>query len=517
VLLVPLLCASWLVAAEASGAGAASDAGIPDRPEALRFPPLSYRPPHARDHRVVLPGAKVPVYLFPDRSLPVVRLFLYVRVGAFAVPPGKEGLKEFYESLLTRGGVGGKSSMNGEDFDVEMHNLGAELRVSVGDTQTQLSLESLSESMPAAMRLLRSVLVDPLFDELTQSRTRNTLRARMLQRNDNSVDIEARERSLLAFGADHFTNRLMTWDSVRGVTRDDLVAFHQAYVHPGNMVVAVSGDFDRGQMIEQLEALLASPRAPRPQGPPFARSPGEVPAPKSRSAPGVYLVDKPGVNQGRVSLLLPGIQRDDPDYPASQVLNYILGGGGRTSRLSLRLRSEEGLVYEATSRFPGGVYYPDALLVQLQSQPRTCAYAVALVLDELDRLRKDGVSEDEVRAARTHLVDTLPQRFRTGALAAATLAGEEVTLRLVRDPDHWQRLGGRFDRVSKQEVDRVARRFLDKSQAIVLLVGPKDGILAPDPGHPVSLQSIAARIGPAARITELPLRDPLTLVPETSR
>ena len=118
-------------------------------------------------------------------------------------------------------------------------------------------------------------------------------------------------------------------------------------------------------MIARLEKLFAAW--------PFA---GEVPPPvpteKKFAAPGVYLVDKE-VNQGRVTILLPGIQRDDPDFPATQVMNDILGGGGFTSRIMNRVRSDEGLAYGAGSAFPGGVYYPLAFQAGFASKSRTVA------------------------------------------------------------------------------------------------------------------------------------------------
>jgi predicted Zn-dependent peptidase len=142
--------------------------------------------------------------------------------------------------------------------------------------------------------------------------------------------------------------------------RADIEAFHRRWFHPKNFVIAVNGDFDSAAMTARLEKLFAA-------WPFTGEVPPPVPTEKKFAAPGVYLVDKE-VNQGRVTILLPGIRRDDPDFQAAQVMNDILGGGGFTSRIMNRVRSDEGLAYSAGSGFPGGVYHPMSFLAAFQSK-----------------------------------------------------------------------------------------------------------------------------------------------------
>ena len=115
-------------------------------------------------------------------------------------------------------------------------------------------------------------------------------------------------------------------------------------------MLAVSGDFDKDEMVKKLETLFAD-------WPFTGEKPSAIPTNTELASPGVYLVDKE-VNQGRVSILLPGIKRENPDYFAVQVMNDILGGGGFTSHIMSSVRSDEGLAYSAYSSFPGGIYYP---------------------------------------------------------------------------------------------------------------------------------------------------------------
>src|SRR5262249_34160408 len=154
----------------------------------------------------------------------------------------------------------------------------------------------------------------------------------------------------LAFGEDFWANHYSTSASLDSISRADIEAFHKRCFLPSNFVVAVSGDFDRDAMVRKLEALFADWTFSGEKLPP-------IPTDTRPAAPGTYIVDK-DVNQGRVAMILPGIKRDDPDYFAVVIMNDILGGGGFTSRIMSRVRSDEGLAYDAGSSFPGGVYYP---------------------------------------------------------------------------------------------------------------------------------------------------------------
>src|SRR5262249_20838103 len=162
--------------------------------------------------------------------------------------------------------------------------------------------------------------------------------------------------------------------------------------HPANFVVAVSGDFDRAAMLEKLEKLFADW--------PFAgeRAPA-IPTNTTFAKPGVYLVDK-DVPQGRVAILLPGVLRDNPDIFSIALMNNILGGGGLTSRIMNRVRSDEGLAYSAGSSFQGGVYYPGVFQAGFQSKSRTVAYAVSIVLEEMKRIAHEPVDADELNVAK---------------------------------------------------------------------------------------------------------------------
>ncbi len=246
--------------------------------------------------------------------------------------------------LLARGGTRSRSA---EALEERLAFLAAELNSEIRDTFGSVSLNLLSKDLDEGLAILREVLSEPRFQEDKIALRKQQMIQFMQQRNDDSSAIEAREANRLAYGERFFNNRLPTKPSVEAIRREDIVAFHRRWFAPSNFVLAVSGDFDREAMIGRLEALFAD-------WPFSGQTPPPVPTNTVFAAPGVYLVDK-DVNQGRVSMLLPGLLRDDPDYFPAMVMNDILGGGGFMSRIVNRVRSDEGLAYSAYTVMPGGV------------------------------------------------------------------------------------------------------------------------------------------------------------------
>jgi predicted Zn-dependent peptidase len=350
------------------------------------------------------------------------------------------------------------------------------------------------------MGILREVLTVPRFQEDKIALRKQQLLQAMKERNDDSSEIEGREEDFLAYGEDFWANHYSTAASVDSLTRADLEAFHQKWFQPHNFVVAASGDFDRDQMVEKLEALFSN----WPFG---GATPPPIPTNTVFAKPAVYIVDK-DVNQGRVAMMLPGVLRDNPDYFPIVIMNDILGGGGFTSRIVNRVRSDEGLAYDAHSSFPGGVYYPLTFTAGFQSKSRTVPYAASIVLEEMEKMTQTLVSDQELNTSKHGFIDRFPRTFSTKTQIAATFAQDEFTGRYAKQPDYWKGYRSRIEAVGKEDVERVAKKYLQRDKLAILVVGQKKEILLGHPSHDVKLTQLAG-----GKLVDVPLRDPLTMKP----
>ena len=469
---------------------------IPSRPEKLSFPPLEFNPPKPQLYRVPLKSGPV-AYVVPDRELPLVNISISIHTGDWVEPAGKEGLTDLCGSLLTRGGT---ESRTAQELEERLAFLAAQLGSGISGAQGTVNLNLLSKDLDEGLAILREVLTKPRFQQDRIDLQKQQMLQSMKQRNDSSSTIEQINSGFLAYGESFWDNRHQTAASLDSITRDDLQAFHQRWFFPSNFVLAVSGDFERDTMVQKLENLFAN--WPWSDNPPPA-----IPTNVTMAAAGVYLVNK-DVNQGRVELMLPGIMRDNPDYFSIIIMNDILGGGGFTSRIMNRVRSDEGLAYSAYSSFPGGVYFPYAFTAGFQSKSRTVAYATSIVVEEIKHISVELVSTEELENAKKGFIDRLPRSFATKSQVAGVLASEEFTGRYATDPDYWQKVVSRIKTVTREDVQRVAKKYLTADRLVILVVGQKDEILKGYPTHPVKLTDLGG-----GKFTELPLRDPLTMKP----
>ena len=478
---LPLVFAASLAAAQA----------LPDNPEKLNYAPLTYTPPVARDHRVVLKNGIV-VFIIEDRALPLVNIQAIVRAGAWLEPAGKEGLARLTGSQMRAGGT---KSLTAEQFDEKADFLAAQIGSSMGDTQAGASLNCLADNLDDSLKLFIEMLREPRFQEDRLKLAKDQILQDMKKRNDESADIENREFSVLLYGDEHLSNRFTTEASISSLTSADLKAFHDMYYYPKNMILAVSGSFTRAEMVKRLEEAFANWPSP-------SRVVGLIPPGIKSAAPGIYRISK-DVNQGRVSVGLPTVMRTSPDVYALEVMNEILGGSGFTSRITKTVRSNEGLAYSAGSGIGFGTYFPGRFRAAFQSKSSTVAYALQLVFEEIRKIRDTPVTDEELVTIKNNIIQTFPSNFESKAQQAGTFAADEYTR---RDPLYWSTYRDKIQAVTAADVQRVAKQYLVPEKLITLVVGNQLEISKGDGKHDITIEKLAG-----GRLTELALRDPLTM------
>jgi len=470
-------------------------------PSKLKFDEVQFTAPKRAAPRHEIAGGVV-AYVVEDRSLPLVDISVLVRTGSYLDPKGKEGLAEIVGELLRSGGT---SKLSPNEFDEEIDFLAAQVSSSIGDERGSASLNCLTKDVDRVLELFFDMLRRPRFDSARFDVTRRRVLQNLARRNDSTASIESREWERLLRGDTHYSNDLVTTTSIESITKNDLAAFHGAYFHPRNFIFAVSGDVDTNEILaklsKHLEGWTSLPEgAPRP------------PAPGAPAEPGVYIVDKPDVNQGRVRLGHVGVHRSHPDYHPLRIMNHVLGGGGFTSRIMSRVRSDEGLAYTARSSLSFGTWHPQdgAFLSYFQSKSPSVAHALDIVIEEIDRIRNEEVSAAELAGAISYSVNVFPRFFARPDQIADTFASDEFS---GRDDSFWHTFRDKVRAVTTADVQRVARKHLDPKQLVVLIVGQRKEILAGDPDKPqYSIEKISESIGAGKVVHSIPLPDPRTLL-----
>ena len=465
---------------------------IPPRPEAIEFQPLEYTPPRAADFRRMLSDGTI-VYVAESHEFPLVNVSITFKGGGSLDPAATPGLASVMTRMVREGGAG---DMSPAMFDETLDFLATEMSVSAGNTFTTARMNSLSGNLDESLELFVTMLRKPAFEEQRLEVVKARLLESLKQRNDNASSILAREWKAMLYGRNHFEASQPTALSVEAISRDQLQAIHERIIHPGNMIVAVSGDFAVEEMLEKLtQAFDGWERgavAPDPQ------------MPEVVLVPGLYHVQKE-IPQGKVVLGKRGIVRDDPDAIPLLLLNEILGAGGFTSRLMQKVRSNEGLAYSVRSILSQRVNYPGAFQATFESKNPTVALATKIVLGEIALIRQQPVTDEEIEVAKQGLIETFPRQFESKPTTLQVFVNDEWTN---RPKDYWRTFREKVRTVTKDDLLRVAKKHLDPSQMAILVVGDWEAIAPGDLEGRATMKEFFS-----GEVKHLPLRDPLTLEP----
>jgi zinc protease len=467
-------------------------ATIPNRPEEIAFEPLSFEPPAATSFRRTLPDGTV-VYLASSRELPLVTVSITFRGGSSLDPADAPGLAATTARMIREGGTARRPPA---EFDEELDFLATEVGVTATDTFTTATMNCLKSNLDASLALFVEMLRAPGFDDARLATTKARMLEGLKQRNDDASSIIGREWKRLVFGPDHFEAAEPTATTVEALDRDRLAAFHARIVHPGNAIVAVSGDFDEAEILAKLGKAFDGWERGDAVPPPAA--------PTAALAPGLYHVPKE-IPQGKVLIGRRGITRDDPDAIPLLLLNEILGAGGFTSRLMQKVRSNEGLAYSVRSTLQPKVDYPGDFKAGFESKNATVALATKIVLGEIDAVRNELVTEDELDTAKKSVIETFPRQFESKPQMLRVFVNDEWTK---RPADYWKTFRQKVAAVTREDLQRVAKKHLDPATMAILVVGDWDEIAKGDLEGRATMKEFFG-----GQVKHLPLRDPLTLEP----
>ncbi|KAF0218427.1 MAG: peptidase M16 domain-containing [Geobacteraceae bacterium] len=431
---------------------ACAGAGKTVDPRTMTFPPLKFEIP--KSERVQLENGMV-VYLLEDHELPLVNITAYVATGSIYEPPEKTGLAGLTGAVMRSGGT---AELPPEKMDAELEFMASAVESSIGSDMGNVSLSTLTKNLNRTLEIFAQVLMNPAFREDRLTLAKNRTIEGLRRQNDDPQGVANRElRKALYPG--HPLGRHPTIETVKGITREEMASFHRNYYHPNNVILAVSGDFTKGEMLEKLRTSFAGWEKTPVTSPPVAE-------PTTDIKPAVLLARK-DVNQSVVRMGHLGIEKSNPDLYSVRVMDYILGGGF-TSRLTTEIRSNQGLAYNVDSYFDVGRRFIGTFIAETETKSESTVRTISLMRDIIAGMTSAPVTDQELKLAKDAIINS----FIFGFAKPDAVANQQARLEFYNySPGFLENYRDNIAKVTKEDVLRVAKKYLHPDEMVLMVVG----------------------------------------------
>lgn len=424
----------------------------------FKFKPLNFVPPKV--DRVVLENGMI-VYLLEDHDLPLFNITARIKTGAIYESSEKAGLASLTGHVMRSGGT---ISMPADTMNEELEFMATSVETSIDRESGSASLSTLKKDIDKGLKIFADVLMNPSFPEDKIKMRKDEVIESIRRENDNPSQIAGREFRRIMYDSKHPYSRKVegTLESMEKITRDDIVAFYKKFFHPNNMILGISGDFHKEEIIKKLNTVFSGWKKEDILFP-------EVPKVEKRFEKAVHYVYK-DINQANVIMGHLGIHRKSPDYFPVMIMNFILGGGSFTARIPGRIRSDEGLAYSAFSAFQTardlGMFF-----ISCQTKLESTNRAVSIALEELDKIRKTPVDKEELFLAKETFMNQFVFRFTT----SASIVAQKVDIEYEDLPlNYLETYLDNVQSVTQEDVLRVAKKYLHPDEIKILVVGDKE-------------------------------------------
>ncbi len=420
----------------------------------IKIPPLPAFHP-AEPHRIVLPNGMV-IFLQEDHELPLIDGVVRIRGGSRDEPAAKTGLVDIYGEVWRTGGT---AQRTGDQLDDFLEARAAKVETNGALDSTIVAFSSLKEDFDDVFSAFVELLEHPAFREEKLALAKFQANTGISRRNDDIGEIAARESLKLAYGPNSPYARVAEYATIAAITRDDLVHWHDTYVHPNNMILGIVGDFDSAAMEAKLRRIFES----LPKGPDLPKTQIEFQSAK----PGIYFIDKPDVNQSSIRMVALGTTRRNPDYYSIEVFNEAFGGGF-ASRLFTDLRTKQGLAYNVGGGIGAGFDHPGVFRLVIGTKSATTIESIEGLRNELADLKTHPITDAEVRRAK----DSILNSFIFNLDTPDKVLRERMAYEYYGYPlDFLERYRTGIDKTTTADVDRILPKYIHPGQFAILVVG----------------------------------------------
>ena len=423
-------------------------------------PPLQSRPLNFPVRSATTLPNGLGLVIVEDQRLPLISFRLAFRSGDVNDPPALPGLADMMSHLLTEG----TATRTSREIAEQVERLGATLTVGSGSDFTTVAASALSIYAEEILELLAEVTLSPSFPQNEIDLARENTKQLLIQQRAQPNFLASERMAQVMFGEHPYGRISPTPESLDALKRDDFLKFRESTFIPNNAVMIIVGDVESDSIAARVEQFLGNWK-------PGVLPDVSFPALPKRSARAIYLVDRPGSAQTNIVIANQGITRTSPDYFPMLLMHTVLGSNA-SSRLFMNLREEKGYTYGAYSNLDtrrlAGTFRATA-------EVRTPVTGASLheFFKELERVRNEAVSEEEIGNAKSYLSGVFPLRIET----QDGLVDQLVSIRMYDLPDDYlQTYRDQVDAVTAKDIQRVAQAYVRPDEAAIVLVGDAEAI-----------------------------------------
>jgi predicted Zn-dependent peptidase len=419
------------------------------------FPPLNpIQMP--RVEKVTLANG-LTLFLVENHQYPTIDLRAMVRTGSVFEPLELVGLAAICGQTLRTGGT---TSMSGDEMDKELETMAATISAGIGLTSGYITVSLLKEDIDRVLEILADILMNPAFAEEKINLAKIEQKTMISRRNDEILQITFREFQKLIYGKESPYARHPEYATIEAVTRQDVVDFYRRYFHPNNTIMAIWGDFESQEMVAKIKKNLEAWEKKEVSIPSLPKIDYEYKLT-------VNHVQKPDVNQSNIMIGHIGGMMNNPDFPALSVMNSILS----FDRMFKRIRTDEGLAYSVYGYYGAGYMYPGVFRCGAQTKSESTVYAIELMLEEMERMTEEEVSDEELAKAKDEYLNSFVFNFDS----RAKIVNRMMTYAYFGYPlDFMEKVKEGVERVTKADVLRVAKKYLRPEKVQILVVGKEE-------------------------------------------
>jgi zinc protease len=445
-LLTAILIISWGYQPAAAQSGS-----ILKSPDKIKYPPLHFNLPPVE--RVVLENGII-IYILEDHELPLVNISAKIKTGTLYDPAGKEGVAELTAYVMRTGGT---QNLNSAEIDKQFDFMASSASITMSPEAAQVNFSSLNNNFDHSLELLSQIIIRPAFEEEKFELAKRLKTEDLRRLKDDPQKLAFREFSRIIYRDDP-RGRFPSQKSLTSIGRNDLVDFHNRFFQPDNIIFAVSGDITKAEVIKKFKLYFGDWKT--------KNTLTAAPNPAQKSNAGLYFINKE-ISQSTIISGRFALGKNDPDFYAFTVLDFITGSGGFPSRITTVVRNNEGLAYSAGSFYNARPAY-GVFATYAFTKTSSTLKTLSLIDSVLKNIQSGTITANELDWAKNSINNGFVFSFST----PEHIAWQQMNLEFEKLPsDFLVNYRDRIEKVSLDDLNKAAVKYLDNSKNVILILG----------------------------------------------